>query len=89
MYPSKILLVSTYWTATNIFFFFLLNILRQGKEEEKKCMRPASSYGSMRSDSDIMEEEEGLEEETAESCPSLLLPEPTAHEGTGYCVFVR
>lgn len=53
-------------------------------------MRPASSYGSMRSDSDIMEEEEeGLEEETAESCPSLLLPEPTAHEGTGYCVFVR
>lgn len=60
-------------------------------------MRPASSYGSMRSDSDAMEmmeeeEEEGHEEETAKSCPSsfpVVLPELTAHEGTGYCVFVR
>ncbi|XP_070686012.1 protein NLRC3 [Pempheris klunzingeri] len=66
------------------------SILRRGEEEEeekKKWKRPPSSYGSMRSDSDAMEEDdEGNDEEVAEACHSpfpVVLPGSAAHEGTG------
>ncbi|XP_044059459.1 NACHT, LRR and PYD domains-containing protein 3 [Siniperca chuatsi] len=68
------------------------SIFRQGnegedEEEKKNWKRPPSSYGSMKSDSDVMEEEEeGNGEEVAEACSSLfpvVLPESTAREGTG------
>lgn len=57
----------------------------QRSEEENKCVRPPSSYGSLHSDV----EEEGNEEESAEPCPPqfpVLLPVLTEYEGTGYCV---
>ncbi|XP_070762156.1 NLR family CARD domain-containing protein 3 [Enoplosus armatus] len=62
------------------------SIVRQGdedgdEEEMKKWKRPPSSYGSMKSDIDVMEEEEG-----AEAYPFLfpvVLPESAAPEGTG------
>ncbi|XP_076592222.1 NACHT, LRR and PYD domains-containing protein 6 [Chaetodon auriga] len=73
------------------------SILKQGNEdededEEEKCRRPPSSYGSMKSDSEVMEEEEGEEkeqegnEEVAEACPSpfpVVLPDSTPFEETG------
>lgn len=50
------------------------------EEEEKKWKRPPSSYGSMKSDS------EGIEEEVAEVFHPpfpVVLPQSTTHEGTG------
>ncbi|CAK6967311.1 protein NLRC3 [Scomber scombrus] len=64
----------------------------EGEADEKdkdKWNRPPSSYGSMKSDSDKMEEEEegeGDEEDVHEACPSPVdgaYIEPTDHEGTG------
>lgn len=54
-------------------------------------MRPPSSYCSMRSESVDLEEEdeEGHEEEIAKSSSAQLpvvLPDPSEHERTGYCV---
>lgn len=73
------------------------SILRQEVEENKekakmKQRRPASSYGSMRSDSDEMEEEEveeerGNKEEIPVARPPpvpIVLPVSTAHGGTGF-----
>lgn len=57
---------------------------------EKECVRPSSSYGSIKTDSDVLEEE-GNERETAEPRPPQLpvvLPVLTVHEGTGYCILV-
>lgn len=105
MYPSKILLV-IYWTKlkpcrhtpTCILTppFRPLSIFRQENEEEdeeekKQWKRPPSSYGSMKSESDVMEDDKESEEEVADAFPPpfpVQLPELTTHEATGYCVFV-
>ncbi|XP_054453130.1 protein NLRC3 [Anoplopoma fimbria] len=54
-------------------------------EEKKKWKRPPSSYGSMKSDSDVMEDEEGNDEEVDKvfSLPfPVVPPESTTHDGT-------
>lgn len=55
-------------------------------EEKKKWMRPPSSYGSMKSESEneIDEEEDQNKEDIA-----VVLPGSTAQDGMGYCVLVR
>ncbi|XP_029026160.1 protein NLRC3 [Betta splendens] len=50
------------------------------EEEKKKHMRPPSSYGSMKSESDMETEEE--EGGVREQIP-VALPEPASHDGTG------
>ncbi|XP_078102486.1 NLR family CARD domain-containing protein 3 [Sander vitreus] len=58
----------------------------EDEEEKKQCERPPSSYGSMKSESDAMEDEKGSDEEVADAFPPtfpVLLPESTTHEATG------
>ncbi|XP_028429063.1 NLR family CARD domain-containing protein 3 [Perca flavescens] len=55
------------------------------EEEKKQWKRPPSSYGSMKSESDVMEDVEGSEEEVAVAFPPtfpVVLPEST-NEATG------
>lgn len=56
------------------------------EEEKNKLRRPPSSYGSMKSDSEEMTEEEGNVEELSQYCfPPIAITqeETTDHEGTG------
>lgn len=46
------------------------------KEEEEKWKRPPSSYGSMKSDSESMDEEEGEEEGEGETPVAVLSDHP-------------
>ncbi|KAM7399361.1 hypothetical protein PAMP_018637 [Pampus punctatissimus] len=65
-------------------FFRLGN---EKEEERKRLKRPPSSYGSMKTDSEEMEEEEEeCEEEVAEACPSPVAtaqPVSADHDETG------
>lgn len=70
-------------------FFPLPSILHQrdemDEEEKERWQRPPSSYGSMRSESDDMEDR-GKEEEKKAGNAVPQLPEPRAPEKTGYVV---
>lgn len=53
-------------------------------EEKEKWKRPPSSYGSMKSESDDMEDNVEEKQEAADVVAKL--PEPRAPTGTGYLV---